>query len=199
MAFCLSLAFLLSLLSLSLSPSLTNALDPQTPTQRRVVERARDEAVSASQAAEADARQLFADVATRRYLKEFDDGSRLYERTADDLYESFWNEIASAELVHSFGDGDSDSANCGYDISVSIGRDSDVFWNQWQLQSLQIVLSLSIFLLNFSLFPFFLSFLSPSPSLPLSTQWMFPTIGSLSTLRRSILDILPLKISPLLI
>ena len=51
----------------------------------------------------------------------------------------FWNEISVAEIVHSFGDGDMNTANCGYDLTIEMGQNVSIFYNQWQLQSLGFV------------------------------------------------------------
>jgi hypothetical protein len=118
---------------------LSSCLDLQTPTQKNVEEEAYLEAISASPDAENTARLLFADPSTQYFLREMDDGSHLYSVPPNELFEMFWNEVSVAELVHSFGDGDSTTANCGFDLSVAIGMQSDIFYNQWQLQSLGYV------------------------------------------------------------
>ena len=47
--------------------------------------------------------------------------------------------FAFLEVVHSFGEGASPTANCGFDMTIAVGERSKLFYNQWQLESLGIV------------------------------------------------------------
>ena len=57
---------------------------------------------------------MMGDPHTVAYLKQLDDGTGLHKLPANVLNKMFWDEIDSAELVHSFGDSiGSGLANCG--------------------------------------------------------------------------------------
>jgi hypothetical protein len=107
---------------------------PQTPVQRAVCSTTRAAAILASSAAAPSGLELFGAEATRRYLAEFDDGTGLQHRGAEELYRQFWDELSVAELVHNFGNADA-SANCGMDVTLAIGEASSWFENQWELQA----------------------------------------------------------------
>jgi len=81
---------------------------------------------------------LFAHPATQKYLRVFDDGSGLWKMSVSALASTFFDAINVAELVHNFGDGVSDSANCGFDLTISLAAESDVFYNLWEQQALGI-------------------------------------------------------------
>ena len=108
----------------------------QTPEQRRVIDTWTTAALHASAAAAAQASSLFSHPATNEYLRQFDDGTvpPLWKLSAQELEARFWAEIETAELVHNFGEGNWSGSNCGYDLTIPLLNDSDVFYNQWQLQ-----------------------------------------------------------------
>ena len=130
------LSFLLLLLSL---PNHSTPYPIQTPTQKNVTQEARSEAIPASQQASLQLLSLFSHPSTYYYLHQFDDGSHLYTLPPSLLLEKFWQEISITELVHNFGDGASDTANCGFDLSIPQAVLSPFFPNQWQLQSTGLV------------------------------------------------------------
>lgn len=73
-----------------------------------------------------------------RYLRQFDDGTHLYQLSTSELIEQFWAAVNVAELVHSFGSSAA-KANCGFDLTIPMGIKAPRFWNQWQLQALKMV------------------------------------------------------------
>ena len=92
---------------------------------------------NASAAAAARATALFGHNVTRHYLRELDDGSALWAVPAEELAARFWGEIEVAELLHNFGYGRWEGANCGFDLTVPLGEAAGAdgeFRNQWQLQ-----------------------------------------------------------------
>ena len=130
-------------LSCSASDAVTGPPAPVPLQQTRVQKQLLDETVpiaaTASHQAEASVLKLFDDPFTRQYLKQIDSRAGLHTLSARALTARFWDALSAAELVHSFGDGDAKLANCGFDLSVSMGEHSKVFYNQWQLQALGLV------------------------------------------------------------
>eukprot|EP00041_Stephanoeca_diplocostata_P035497 m.1256167 g.1256167 ORF g.1256167 m.1256167 type:complete len:489 (-) comp24710_c1_seq55:4164-5630(-) len=117
----------------------SNVPPAMTPEQERVLNESIPLAKAASLAAEGRVLELFGHNITRQYIQQLAPDSRLIAMPAADLVELFWNEMSVAELVHSFGDANAVSANCGFDLSVSMGQNSSVFYNQWELQALGLV------------------------------------------------------------
>lgn len=111
----------------------------QTRVQKQLLDETIPIAATASREAEASLLKLFDEPLTRQYLKELDSRASLHSLSATVLTARFWDALSAAELVHSFGDGDAKLANCGFDLSVSMGEHSKVFYNQWQLQALGLV------------------------------------------------------------
>eukprot|EP01043_Picozoa_sp_COSAG02_P067476 COSAG02_NODE_10858_length_1844_cov_1.455899_1_plen_304_part_10 len=111
----------------------------QTRVQRELLDSTIPVAAAASQRAEPGLLKLFDDPLTRKHLQALDSKSGLHSLPASVLISRFWAALSAAELVHSFGDGDAKLANCGFDMSVSMGEHSKVFYNQWQLQALGLV------------------------------------------------------------
>lgn len=130
------------LISLGLGSTLSVVVLAQpfhTPVQQQILAQALAEAVPASDKAASTVLQLIDLPATRKYLQEFDDGTALHKLPADQLADMFWKAVSAAELVHSFGDTNRLSANCGFDLTLDVATQAPVFWNQWQLQSLGYV------------------------------------------------------------
>ena len=107
------------------------------------------DAVNASAAAEEELLTLLDAEPTRRYLKEFDDGSGFYALEANQILEMVLRELSVAELVHNFGNPDDPTheGNCGMDVTLHAllggpsgseddGNDIPYFYNQWLLQAL---------------------------------------------------------------
>ena len=110
------------------------AQPPQTAVQQQVLARALAQAKPASAAADATVLELFDAPATRKYLQQLDDGSGLYNLSAAVLVDKFWAALSAAELVHAFGETNPRAANCGFDLTLAVAKQSPTFWNQWQLQ-----------------------------------------------------------------
>lgn len=110
-----------------------------TPEQERVLNESIPIAKAASLAAEGRVLEIFGHEYTASYLRSLAPNSRLNNMSASELVSSFWHEISVAELVHSFGDANAVSANCGFDLSVAMGVNTSIFYNQWELQALGLV------------------------------------------------------------
>jgi hypothetical protein len=110
----------------------------ETPVARARLAESLPAAKAASAAAWPRVLQLFAHPATQKYLRVFDDGSGLWKMSASALASTFFDAVNVAELVHNFGDGVSDSANCGFDLTIALAAESDVFYNLWEQQALGI-------------------------------------------------------------
>eukprot|EP00966_Prymnesium_polylepis_P070694 1642843-Prymnesium_polylepis.1 len=95
-------------------------------TQRAVLNRASSHGSSSSDVARGRTGllSLLGDAATKRYLRQFDDGSRLYELQPDVLLEKLGAEMDAAELVHNFG-GNEDKPYCGLDFSIDAGPSAE--------------------------------------------------------------------------
>ena len=66
--------------------------------------------------------------ATKKYLRQFDDGSDLAELTGSDLLQRFEAELDVVELVHNFGF--PHPRSCGIDVTIASGPLSPDFYNR---------------------------------------------------------------------
>ena len=114
------------------------ALPRQTHEQARLVQRAAAQASAAAARGDAELVMLLNDSVTRSFLKTLDDGSHLYEQSAEALLHAMAVELDAAELVHSFGDVGG-TGNCGQDVQLSTGVGEPYFYNQWLLQALHLL------------------------------------------------------------
>ena len=111
-------------------PTLPTAM---TPVQQAVHARAAAISAKSAPAARPAVAALLGSAATKKYLRQFDDGSRLVELTGAELLRRLEGELEAAELVHNFGF--SNPRSCGVDITMADGPRLPQFVNQWALQT----------------------------------------------------------------
>lgn len=90
----------------------------QTAVQSQRVKEALAAAKVASEAAAASVLEIFKDPRLGAFLRELPGGADIALIEPQSLMTRFWNEIGAAELVHSFGDTNPTTANCGFDVRV---------------------------------------------------------------------------------
>lgn len=88
--------------------------------------------------------ELFGSNTTRALLQQLDTGDKLYELSGARLLARVEAELASAELIHNFGNPIppvtcTESLNCGFDLELQNMPAVPDFYNQWTLQSLGLV------------------------------------------------------------
>ena len=110
-----------------------------TPVQQAVQARAATISAASAPAARPAVTALLGSAATKKYLRQFDDGSRLAELTGAQLLRRLDDELEAAELVHNFGF--SHPQSCGVDVSMADGPRMPQFVNQWALQTPQFQLA----------------------------------------------------------
>jgi hypothetical protein len=113
------------------------------PQAAAAVARARA-AGSVSPQARPALRELLGSSSTNAWLKKVDTGDRLYELNGAELLARTEAELASAELVHNFGNplpppSCQSSLNCGFDLELMNMPLAADFYNQWSLQALRLV------------------------------------------------------------
>jgi hypothetical protein len=98
----------------------------QTSEQIKLVASHQAAAAAASSKAEQRVIDLMGDPATTEFLSQMDDGSGLHKLPPTLLAKMWSDELAAAELVHSFGDSEASGlANCGFDLTVAMGMDAN--------------------------------------------------------------------------
>ena len=88
--------------------------------------------------------ELFGSNTTRALLKQLDTGDKLYELSGARLLARVEAELASAELIHNFGNpippsNCAESLNCGFDLELQNMPAVPDFYNQWALHALGLV------------------------------------------------------------
>lgn len=86
-------------------------------------------------------RELIGSAETRRYLREFDDGSRLHSLSSGELLRRLRAEFAVLEVVHNFDvsgrhgidQGGGAKVYCGPDLTTEAGPQAEWFYNEWEL------------------------------------------------------------------
>jgi hypothetical protein len=132
----MSMSKLLVLIPVLALDSSYTVLAQQTDAQIKVWTNVAAVAKTASASAASEVMSLFTSEKTNNWLKQLDDGSKLYTMSPNDLHDMFFNELSVAELVHNFGHVNDGSGNCGMDVTVQplLGPDAPIFYNQWELQ-----------------------------------------------------------------
>ena len=120
------MCLLLCLAATALAPL---PLPRQTLEQVQIVKRATTQAAEAAARGATELLVLLNDSATKRALRDLDDGSHLHELPASKLLGMMVEELDAAELVHNFGDVGG-TGNCGQDVDLSTGERQPYFYNQ---------------------------------------------------------------------
>ena len=125
-------------------PPLPKSLSPLAPAAAAAVARAAAAAGQSPPLARPALRELFGSNTTRALLKQLDTGDKLYELSGARLLARVEAELASAELIHNFGNpippsNCTASLNCGFDLELQNMPAVPDFYNQWTLQALELV------------------------------------------------------------